>query len=505
MEQNSMDISEKDNLLQNSEAVFRISAFQYHETLQNIMDKNVFLCRPEDEVRHIAGEMAEKKISSVIVTDPDLKPLGIVTERDLVRKVVAADPHCGAEKKIGNIMTSSPITLLPDDTLYDALSLLSRYNIKHLPVVKKQKVVGIITLRQIMKLRYSEPMVIIGQLQNAESVADFKQIKEEMVPLVQEKLGSHTDAVDIVTMLSLVNSSIHKRVLNSVLMEYKVVPAVDFCFFVTGSHGRRENLLFPDQDFCIILENYDDRDHEEVDEFFRDVAQKLSDRLNDIGFVYCPGNIMGQNPLWRKRISEWRKHVSEIISNPGPSTIRYMTLIFDSIPLYGNTALFDQFMNHSYRELLKNHNVLRQMHDEEEGMHKVPLGLFGSFITEKDEDHRGEIDMKRSGLIFLIESARVLALRHGIRDTSTMGRIQALVKKGVIHRDDSEYFENAYRIILYHTLNAQVQNFINNEALDYHLKPADLSERSREILKEAFKAVSRLQDIVGSEFGELII
>ncbi len=90
-----------------------------------------------------------------------------------------------------------------------------------------------------------------------------------------------------------------------------------------------------------------------------------------------------------------------------------MTLIFDSAPLYGNEALFNQYMDYAYDELSKNNNVLRQMHDEEAGLHKVPLGIFNTFITEKEKNHKKEIDMKKSGLIFLIESARILALKNG--------------------------------------------------------------------------------------------
>jgi len=113
--------------------------------------------------------------------------------------------------------------------------------------------------------------------------------------------------------------------------------------------------------------------------------------------------------------------------------------------------------------------------------------------------------MKKSGLIFLIESARVLALKNKLTETSTLCRIQDLVEIGVIQRDDSEYFENAYRVILYHTLQAQVDNYLEKFSSDYYLAPGKLSHRSQEILKEAFKAISKLQEIVSGEFGELIL
>ncbi|MBL7048167.1 MAG: CBS domain-containing protein [Nitrospira sp.] len=482
--------------------LYRIAAFQYHETIANIMERDVFMCSPLDSVKAVARIMAERRISSVVVTDANLRPAGIVTERDIVKKFVAIPIACSSDITIGEIMTPAPVCLPSSATLFDALSIITRHDIKHLPVVSDGKVEGILTVRQILKIRYAEPFVLIARLEEATSVEDYRFIKDELVYLVKEKMAENTDPLDLVTMLSLVNAGIHRRVLRDIIREMGPSP-VEFCFFVTGSHGRKENLLFPDQDYCVIIEDCDEQLSQKSDEYFLAVSQRLSDRLDQIGFPYCTGKIMGTNPQWRGSVSEWQTKVTKIIRQQTAYTVRYMTLLFDSAYLFGNIALFNSYQGHAFNELALNHTVLRQMHDEEEGGHKVPLGWFSSFITEKGRKHRGEIDMKKSGLIFIIESARILALKYGVRETSTIRRIQALVEKGAIQKDDSEYFENAYRVILYHTLNAQVENFIAREGRDYYLNPRSLSRRNREMLKDAFKAVTTLQEIVRSEYGEM--
>ncbi|KPJ97786.1 MAG: hypothetical protein AMK71_12555 [Nitrospira bacterium SG8_35_4] len=493
-----------DDLLQNNDVLHRVASFHYNETLGNLMEKDVLTCGPDESVQHVAQEMAKRKVSSVIVTDSDSHPVGIVTERDMVRKIVAENVCDTGTKKISDVMTRDPVCLAPDDSLFDSLSTFLRHTIKHLPIVRNNRVEGIITLRQIMRIRYSEPFVIIGELDQAVSPADFKKIRHDLIFLVQDKLSSRVDPVDVLTMISLVNFDIHKRLLEKVVTERDRTPPADFCFFVTGSHGRRENLLFPDQDFCVIIDDYDDDRFNDFDNYFYEISKGFSDALHEAGFAYCDGNIMGQNPTWRKRISEWLLHISYIFNKEGPHTVRYMTLLFDSAYLFGNKALFDRYLNHAFNELSRNQNILRQMHEEEEGRHRVPIGLFQSFITEKG-DHKKEIDMKRSGLIFLIESARLLAMKHGIRETSTIRRLQALVEKGIVQNDDSEYFENAYRVILHYTLMAQADNYLNKGTADYYLNPYELSDRSQQILKRAFKAISALQDIVRSEFGELVL
>jgi len=252
------ELPEENNLLQNNSVLYKIASFSYSENIEKLMNRDVFLCRPDDTVQFVAKEMAGRGISSVIATDSEGAPVGIVTERDLVRKVVAAGDVCDTGKKISDIMTADPVCLSPEDSLFDSLYAFSTNKIKHLPVVRDGEVVGIITLRKIMKLRYSEPFVLIGELEQAKSLEEYKKIKEDMIDLVHEKLSSRVDPVDVVNMLSLINFHIHKKLLLRVIERQKNVPPVDYCFFVTGSHGRKENLLFPDQDFCVITEDHDE-------------------------------------------------------------------------------------------------------------------------------------------------------------------------------------------------------------------------------------------------------
>ena len=70
----------------------------------------------------------------------------------------------------------------------------------------------------------------------------------------------------------------------------------------------------------------------------------------------------------------------------------------------------------------------------------------------------------------------------------------------MINQDQLYEFRSRLRCI-----ERDLENFLKNAEHDYHLNPGDLSSRNREMLKQAFKAVSKLQDLVGSEFGELIL
>lgn len=135
----------------------------------------------------------------------------------------------------------------------------------------------------------------------------------------------------------------------------------------------------------------------------------------------------------------------------------------------------------------------------------MPTGLLGRFITEKEGEHKGELNVKRSGIIFMVEAVRILALMHGIRKTQTVKRLSKLVEKGFMHPDDGEYYEAAFKSLLYLAFGAEVEKALAGKIPDTYIRPDTLSPCEKELLRHAYKAVSSLQDTVASEFGELVI
>jgi predicted transcriptional regulator len=113
-------------------------------TVKKWMHKNVAIAKFNDSAKTAANEMVKKKVGSLIVTDKENKPIGIVTETDFVRKVVAS----GVSSKmiqIEDIMSGKMLSIESDKDITDASEMMKNKNIKRLPVVENEKVVGIIT------------------------------------------------------------------------------------------------------------------------------------------------------------------------------------------------------------------------------------------------------------------------------------------------------------------------------------------------------------------------
>ena len=109
---------------------------------------NVLTMIAEDSAQEAAKQMASKNVAAMIILDSAGLITGIVTERDLCQKVMAKglDP---SSTSVGEIMTTSPDTLSPDDSASDALELMQTRKYRHLPVVQDGKCQAVVSVRDL--------------------------------------------------------------------------------------------------------------------------------------------------------------------------------------------------------------------------------------------------------------------------------------------------------------------------------------------------------------------
>lgn len=111
-------------------------------------EQEVRTLRAGDSAHAAARTMIEHDISAVIVVDDAGSLVGIVTERDLSRRVVAEN-LAGADVKLEAIMTADPTAAAPGDTAAATLTTMHRLRVRHMPVVDHGKVVGIVSIRDL--------------------------------------------------------------------------------------------------------------------------------------------------------------------------------------------------------------------------------------------------------------------------------------------------------------------------------------------------------------------
>jgi len=109
---------------------------------------NIASVTVDDTVFNCAKKMADAHVAALIVVDADDNLIGILTERDLTQKVLAAGLD-GQSTKAGDVMTADPDTLAPDDSARDALELMQTRGYRHLPVAEGGKCVSIVSIRDL--------------------------------------------------------------------------------------------------------------------------------------------------------------------------------------------------------------------------------------------------------------------------------------------------------------------------------------------------------------------
>jgi signal-transduction protein with cAMP-binding, CBS, and nucleotidyltransferase domain len=117
--------------------------------VEDTMTKNVVTVEEFTPIRNAAKKMDEANVGSIVVTKNN-EPIGIITERDFVRRYAVMG--ISLSKPVGDIMTLPLITIDPNETVWEAAEVMKTNKIHKLPVIKDKKLVGIITNSDLVKL-----------------------------------------------------------------------------------------------------------------------------------------------------------------------------------------------------------------------------------------------------------------------------------------------------------------------------------------------------------------
>jgi CBS domain-containing protein len=124
----------------------------------------VWSVSPTDTVLHALSVLAEHEIGAVLVLDGE-KLAGVLTERDYARKVVLTG-RSSKDSQVRDVMTSHVVCVAPDRSVDECMALMTDKRLRHLPVVDHKRVVGIISIGDLVKATIADQEFTITQLQS---------------------------------------------------------------------------------------------------------------------------------------------------------------------------------------------------------------------------------------------------------------------------------------------------------------------------------------------------
>ena len=133
------------------------------QVLQDKIEQTTFTISPEATVLEAISLMANKGIGAVVVTDQD-KVVGILSERDYTRKVMLME-RTSKETAVQEIMTAKVLTVTKSTSVETCLDLMTDRHLRHLPVVENDRLIGLISIGDLVKAVMDDQRKFIDQLQ----------------------------------------------------------------------------------------------------------------------------------------------------------------------------------------------------------------------------------------------------------------------------------------------------------------------------------------------------
>lgn len=458
---------------------------------------------PHTPIREVVASLREDGRTAAVVAETEgddehagVRLLGILTEEDVVRRVAfQADP--GAP--VADFMTSPMEVVGADDYLYTAIARMRLQGLRHMPAVDEYgRAVGMLRLPEAYAAAAVGMLEHLDALTSDGSIAGMRAVRHAQVALAEELFEDNLPAPEIQRVITHLNNDMARRItgmnIAAIGREGKGPPPVPFAMIIMGSGGRGENFFHPDQDNGFVLEDYAASEHEEIDAWFVDLAERVTRDLDGVGIPYCRGNVMATNPLWRKPLGQWKEQTTHWADDRTPQSIRNADIFFDFRWLYGERHLVASLREHVSEISAANQRFLYQLMRDPDA-DKVALAWFNQLATDRRHaEHSGQVDLKHNGTMPLVQGVRLLALREGVARTATLDRIAALRERGALRDGRADDLRDAFVEITSLLMKTQLATIRAGGTPGNHVSPEGLSRRDHERLVRALKTVQTFRN-----------
>jgi len=461
----------------------------FNQPILNICSKKYISCDAAITIHDAAKIMSEQNISSLFVENHSGDCVGIVTERDLVRKVIVN--QIDNDDPVSSIMSSPVQMISAEASVFESMMALMKNTIRHLGVTDSDnRVIGVLSGRDFVIAQSQSELFFLGGISSATDIAEIIDRCNILPKLVQSQIIKGATARNVTSFITSVSDVILTKLFEFALDEMGP-PPVDFAFILLGSEGRKEQTFKTDQDNAIIYDDVSPGIESGTKRYFLELGQKVCTSLDRTGHTFCIGNIMAKNPKWCQPLSKWKEYFSHWTHNFGEKDLLWASVFFDFRWGYGNKRLVDHLRQHLFESTKRSPGFFRNLVKNSQ-QHKLPLGFFRNFVVISEGKHRDAFNIKNV-IRPIVDFARVYALMHEIGDTNTLDRLEQLRNKNVLTQQEYAEIEKAYSFLMQLRYVRQITAIMDeNKKPDNYIKPKELTRIEQKMLKEIFERIEYL-------------
>ncbi len=448
---------------------------------------------PHTSIRAAAQHMSEQRVSSILIVEQG-HLFGLITDRDLRNRVIAAG--LDTERPIMDIATLAPFTVGLHDPAFNVLLLMARHNVHHVPVLDGQHIKGMITATDLTEQHSTSAVYLAGDIYKQASVDGLQRASAKVRVLQQSLAAADASAYNTGHIITAITDAITTRLLQ--LGEAQLGPApVDYVWVAAGSQARNEQTAKSDQDNCMVLDDaFDEAQH---GEYFRQLSRFVCDGLDACGYVHCPGEMMAMTDAWRQPRHRWAEYFRRWTREPEPKALMLTCVFFDLRAIAGQTHLLDGLR----RDVLQGTrgNTLFLAHMVGNALtHQPPLSWFNGLSPARSGEHKGTIDLKHTGVVPIVDLARVYSLAGGHAEVNTHDRLLMSANGGDISEQSARDLRDALEFLAALRISHQARQMAQGRAPDNFLDPAEISNFERTQLRDAFQVVQTLQSVLAQRY-----
>ena len=459
---------------------------------------------PNTSVQEAALRMTEEGVSSVLISneqvpnnqvstennddETDDEPvIGIVTDVDIRSRLVAQGLDLSTP--VTDIMTSQLNTVQSNQYVFEAMMLMLKHKVMHLPVLKNSRPIGLISHQDILRYESQNSLFVVKSIFSAQNVDELATLKEEVHACFSRMVDEDANSQMIGSAMAVIGRSFKQRLLE-LAEEAFGPPPIPYCFLALGSMARDEQLIVTDQDNALVLDNrFEPKVH---DEYFSKLANFVCDGLDRCGYTYCKGGIMATNKKWRQPLNVWEQYFTQWIEKPTPETLLNSAIFFDLDGVWGKKVWAEKLNRLIRQKAHKNSRFLACM-ARNALLRTPPLGFFKDFVMETDGRQTNSINMKRRGTAPIADLIRVHALSVGAKGRNSFSRLNDVIDAKILPPGRGADLRDALEFIAMVRIRHQAFDLEMNRVPDNDIEPEYLSDFERKNLRDAFQILSDAQ------------
>ncbi len=474
------------------------------QSVASLIKRRPVVGTPELTVREAAEIMTLERVGSLVILGDDGKPDGIITDTDFRSKVVAQSQSVNLP--VSAVMSSPVITIDAEDSVMNALMLMTRRRIHHLCVVAHkgdvERFLGVISDHDLMLMHGVSPAAAVRNLDREESVDGLLSVRMQMDAVVDSLIAQGMTAKRLTHIITSFNDKLTERILQfaeaSMVREGFGKPPVPYAWIAFGSEGREEQTISTDQDNGIVFAETDS--FSEVQSYFLNFASFVVESLDKVGFPKCKGNIMATNPDLCQSLSGWKKNFSKWVHSASPKSLLNASIFFDFRSIYGEASLVASLRQHLFSELASAKQFLFFM-TQNALQTKPPIGFFGSFLLEDSGAHKNQFNIKERALRPLVDGARLLSFQAKTNSANTWSRLDVAKAKNLMRQNLLDNVIEAFDFMMTLRLTHHSEQRRKGLAPDNFIAPERLTQIERNALKESFRVVEEFQAELRDKFA----